>query len=340
VLAVYAAVVFAGCGGDGNDGAASGPRCSSIPTRFVDFDALATTLNASGISASFVAVNTTDVFFAFAGSLMRAPLRGGTPVALAPVDLGYEGALLVTSMGVVFKLRAADHPGIGRVSIVGGTPVTLATTSAEPGPIATDGSTVYFADGTSIRSVPLAGGVTRTLTVVPDASQGLTSAEVEPVTGLAVVGSRLVITETSGTVASVPLTGGTPQTLAISQDNASFPMACGTDTCWWTGPTPSSGSGPGSIERLSLRGETTISGAPFLPWSIAFDGTSFFETVACDTCPGTLMRIPLSGGLPETMGAGGFVAVDDSCAYYSRVSGLIGNGIYSVDKSYAGPGPF
>jgi hypothetical protein len=344
VLAVCGAVVLAGCGSQGSAGgaaAASGAKCSASPKLLVDLDALVTTLHATEISSSFVAVDSTNVFFAFGGSLLRAPLRGGPPVVLAPVDPAYFGVLLVTSMGIVYELSAAGRPNgsIARVSTAGGTPVTLATTSGEPGPIATDDTSVYFADGASIESVPLTGGVApHTLAVLPD-GQGM---QVQPVTGLAVVGSQLVITEASGIVADLPLQGGSLQTLATDQANARFPMSCGSDTCWWTGPTPAGVAGtqgPGSIERLSHGSETTITGAPYLPWSLAFDGTSFFETVACDICSGTLMRIPASGNKPVTMAAGGFVAVDDTCAYYSVVSGLTGNGIYSVDKSYDGPPP-
>ena len=50
------------------------------------------------------------------------------------------------------------------------------------------------------------------------------------------------------------------------------------------GPT-----GPGFIARLSDASVTTIA-APVFPWSLAFDGSSFFETVGCDVCPETLVR--------------------------------------------------
>jgi hypothetical protein len=102
---------------------------------------------------------------------------------------------------------------------------------------------------------------------------------------------------------------------------------------------PGDGGNPGPRRHrvaLSRRERNGDPRAPFLPWSLAFDGTSFFETVACDLCPGTLMRIPASGAPPLTMAAGGFVAVDDTCAFYTRVQGVVGNGICSVDTSYAG----
>ena len=168
-------------------------------------------------------------------------------------------------------------------------------------------------------------------------------------TGLAVVGSNLVVTA-GGPVIAVPIGGGPPTTLAPQQPNAEFPMACGPDTCWWTGAPPSAfgPTGPGYIARLRAGSVTTIS-APVYPWSIAFDGSNFFETVGCDLCSGTLLRISPSGTPPVTMTSAGFVAVDDECAYLSVVEGfdlpsnadggIPGTGIYSVEKSYAEPLP-
>ncbi len=85
---------------------------------------------------------------------------------------------------------------------------------------------------------------------------------------------------------------------------------------------------------------TTVPGAPSYPWGLAFDGSSFFEAVGCDVCPGSIVRIPLSG-TPVTMTSGGFVAVDDECAYISTIEayplpdGGSGMGIFSVTKAYA-----
>ena len=88
---------------------------------------------------------------------------------------------------------------------------------------------------------------------------------------------------------------------------------------------------------------TTIS-APVFPWSLAFDGSNFFETVGCDVCSGTLVRIAPSGTPPVMVTSASFVAVDDECAYFSVVEGfglpsmadggIPGSGIYSVQKSY------
>jgi hypothetical protein len=165
---------------------------------------------------------------------------------------------------------------------------------------------------------------------------------------MAILGSNLITTANalgaapgSGEVLSLPMQGGSPVTIATQQPNAQFPMACGPDICWWTGapPNPMGPTGPGYIARLSSGNVTTISAFVY-PWSLLFDGANFFETVGCDVCPGTLVRISPSGGTPVTMADATFVAVDDQCAYFSvAVSSRLGDGIFSVDKSYVLPMP-
>jgi hypothetical protein len=149
-------------------------------------------------------------------------------------------------------------------------------------------------------------------------------------------------------VLSVPVQGGPPTSLATNQPSASFPMACGTDVCWYTGAAASAmgPTGPGFIARLAGDAVTTLSGEVY-PWSLVFDGSSFFETVGCDLCSGTLVRIPSTGAPPVKMVDAGFAAVDDECVYISVSAGfdlpsaddggIPGSGIYSVPKSYSDP---
>jgi hypothetical protein len=73
----------------------------------------------------------------------------------------------------------------------------------------------------------------------------------------------------------------------------------------------------------------TLTTLPQARWSLAFDGEDFFETVGCDICDGTLLRIPSAGGTAVQMGPGTYVAIDDTCAYWST-----SDGISSVIKSY------
>ena len=71
-----------------------------------------------------------------------------------------------------------------------------------------------------------------------------------------------------------------------------------------------------------------IADAPFFPWSLTFDGVDFFESVGCDACDGSLLRIPV-GSASVYMGEGSFAAVDDTCAYWSTSAG-----VFKALKSY------
>jgi hypothetical protein len=129
--------------------------------------------------------------------------------------------------------------------------------------------------------------------------------------GVALIGSNLIVTtygsdpSAAGAVLSVPMQGGPPTILATNQPNASFPMACGVDICWYTGAAPSAmgPSGPVHIARLAAGDMTTVLGENYA-WSLVFDGSSFFETVGCDVCPGTLVRISSAGAPPIKIGYG------------------------------------
>ena len=82
----------------------------------------------------------------------------------------------------------------------------------------------------------------------------LTSQVASAASGLAVIGSQVVMTEGNGMVVAVPVGGGPPKTLATQQPNASFPLACGSDVYWWTGAAPNPWSTTGQARsRASMR---------------------------------------------------------------------------------------
>jgi hypothetical protein len=173
--------------------------------------------------------------------------------------------------------------------------------------------------------------------------------------GLAVVGPNLVVTASadplsgSGVVYSVPKAGGNPTTLASAQTGAAYPLACGSDICWWTGITglnPAPGATSGAIARLS-GGQVTTIPAPTDPTTLSFDGTSFYQTQGGDISPGALFRVPASGGSVVPMVTAGYAALQGSCVYFSVAAGdylpsafdggIPGSGVYVVDKSYMLP---
>lgn len=313
---------------------AVGSKCGSTPRQLVDFNTLASKTNSFGIAAVQLAVDATNVYFVFGGALMRLPLRGGPATAMHSLATGViqNNDPIVTSTAILLHgiVGTASDEQILRVPLDGGPATTLATVSGRVLGFTANESTVYFVDQGGVKSVPAAGGSVQTIT---DAIPGAGS--------IALVGANLIVTANSdsdpsaGGVFSEYLQGGTPTQLA-AQQSAQFPMACGSDVCWWTGaPASAMGpTGPGFIARLENGSVVNIS-APVFPWSLVFDGSNFFETVGCDVCSGTLMRIPASGAPATAMASAGFVAVDDECVYFSVAGGL--SGIFSVAKSYADP---
>ena len=321
---------------DGGAGA-TGAACGATPTQLGDFHALAAQVGAQAVGATALAVDSTSVYFVFNDTLMSVPIGGGSVVTMlrlpVPSNQLLQLAPVVSSTNVLLNYPAANGSDMQIVSvpIQGGGPANLTTSNGPIAGFGADEQSVYFVDQDGVKSVPVAGGSVVLL------SDQITAADVTGFGGaLAVVGSNLVATSAAqgGSVVAVPLQGGTPTTLAMQQPNASFPMPCGSDTCWWTGPSPGGAAGtpgPGAIARLDPAGNvTTLPQAPFFPWSLVFDGTDFFESVGCDACDGSLVRIPAAGGPAVPMGTGSFVAVDDSCAYWSTSAG-----ISSAAKSYA-----
>jgi hypothetical protein len=350
ITAALGALVLAACKGGETDGPASnvmsatnpsGSKCGSVPAQLVDFNTLAAEAG-GGIGAMQVAVDATNIYFVFANALMRVPIRGGPVSSMLPhlpnVVQNWDPVATPTRVLLHHVVGDGTNEQVVSVPIQSGQETILATSSGSVVGLAADGDDVYFVDSAGLKSVPATGGGVQLLSNLIGSQP----------TGLAVVGPNLVVTA-GGAVVSVPIGGGPPTTLASQQPNAEFPMPCGPDTCWWTGapPSPMGPTGPGYIARLHAGSVTTIS-APVYPWSLAFDGSNFFETVGCDLCSGTLVRMAPAGTPPPvTMISASFVAVDDECAYFSVVegfdlpsdgrSGLPGTGIYSVAKSYAEP---
>ena len=193
-----------------------------------------------------------------------------------------------------------------KVSVDGGTPVTLVPNLKAPGGIAVDNTSVYWAgglsDGTwSLTKTPLVGG----------AGIALSSAfRNDPI----VVGGGRVFG--SGTdVISVPINGGPVTTLAPAHPTLSGQMSYGysvDDTyLYWVSFTA-----PSFVMKIPLGGgvATTLATLPGTGFGTAVDATSVYIATA-----GGVMKVSKSGGAPTTLAAesGAGIATDAKNVYWT-----------------------
>jgi hypothetical protein len=329
--------VVADSTGTGDGSGPSGPKCASTPTQLVNLATLAAETGANYFTGLALAVDATHLYFVYDGALMSVPLGGGPVATVARLPNNLGGPPIATSGRVVLPDPAATEAGedyrILSVPVAGGSVLTLASLPTAVSGLGVDGQTVYFIDQEGTKSVPLVGGTVGVITTQ------VTSASASG--PIAIVGGNLIVatrqqTVDGGAIESIPVDGGSPAAIATGQPNAAYPLACGADICWWTGPTPfgvAGTSGAGNVARLQADGGImTVPGAPYIPSSFLFDGTNFFETVLLEGLGGPLLRIPASGDPVVTIAnEASHVAVDDTCVYYSTISG-----IYSLVKTHAG----
>jgi hypothetical protein len=353
---VMQAVGDAGSTADAQSGAqqASVSKCGPTPTQLVDFKALAAQVGPDRDEARALAVDGANVYFLFAGNLMRVPIRGGpaSPVFSLQLDAGQPlatdesgDAPIITPTTILLHNSAnVVEQTILAVPIQGGNATTLATSNGFVSSFVADENNVYFSDSTGVKSVPIAGGDVQVLT-----DGGSTE-----LPGLAVVGSNLIVAAPPG-LFSIPAAGGPQTVLAIGDPQ--FPFPCNSDICWVNySPIPMSGDSNFDIMRLSDAGVTTLALGPMGTWagtflSIAFDGSDFLATVGCGgeiprpgPCSVPMLRIPASGAPPVQLLPALFLTLDDDCIYFSVAGagtsmpyyggGILSDGIYSVDKSY------
>jgi hypothetical protein len=262
---------------------------------------------------------------------------GGTPSLVVPFTGEISEHFFTTKDAVIFaaSTKKGEAPSgssyIFSVPFKGGSTTTLATTTGLAGYLATDGTSVYFADDDGTKSVPLAGGSVTKITSLSDFS-------------FVPVGTNLILADFQGeTLLSVPLAGGSTTTLASGQDGPIYPLACGDSICWMSAghityndadePSPPVGT---LEQRAPDAAVSALSTSVNLgdPFSFVFDGSFFYVLGGDDGMAVT--KVPAAGGTPQVMAAGSpgsGLAMDEACLYWADQMG----GIYSLAKSATGP---
>jgi hypothetical protein len=280
----------------------------------------------------------------------RCPLASCEPGAAETIhttlSAGMYGNMALTADRVVFGMRRYALAGDVIVSVPksGGDATDVATLSSLALAVATDSSSVYWLDESSLNRVALSGGpVTRLV-------QGL----VEPAS-LVIDGDRVVWTEarwsSPGVVGTVPVSGGA---VTLLVDDAASPRylvraADGTMIYAEAGGVAGAGNGPASDLSMHgsyaywLEGLGDLLRVPVTGGSVStLAKVGLAETLIVDDLyayaldRGGLLRIPVAGGVPVSIGWGGslgWAALDQDV---ERVYVLTVGGIQAILKSGEG----
>jgi von Willebrand factor type D domain/Bacterial Ig-like domain (group 2) len=278
------------------------------------------------VAATTVAVDATSVYWTANGgfgTIMKAPLGGGTPTTLfgGYSSPGFQDsrafplAMAVDATSVYWTNGGGD---VLKIPIAGGNRVTsLAFGQTDAAGLAVDATSVYWTNGGygTVMKVPIAGG---TLTTLASGQYGPAA--------LAVDATCVYWTNNDNTVMKVPIAGGTPTTLASGPSSGPLPDAIAVDatSVYWTTSqsylTPAGTySAVGAVMKVPIAGGTPTTLASGQGGSaIAIDATSVYWT---NYLGGTVMKVPIAGGTPTTLASGQdsyAIAVDATSVYWTN----------------------
>jgi hypothetical protein len=330
-----AAIAVIGCG---RDLTAGNGRCGPTPQLLVAASAFPVDA-AVGITQSSVTgmvLDGSDLYFAVnptltpgtpatatgPGAVMHVSTYGGSPTQLAG---GYAFRVPTLTSTSVILGEMGVYPSTSEVDIAtvprsGGAQTTLATFDSVLflSPVS-DGTSVFFSDGTGVESVPFA-----------PPSPPVTPTRLSPAypSNIGVFGQSLLMLMPDGEVLSLPIGAADAGTISMLGVGAtSVPQTlipCGNDACWL--------GGDGEIDQMdpatgAVTLAITLTGSVAQPLGLVYDGATFF-VVGQNNASATsaaIVSVPGSGGAQNVVAilpAPGPIAVDDACVYFSTSTGI------------------
>jgi hypothetical protein len=224
-----------------------------------------------------------------------------------------------------------SDPADGSDTIDAGFPGRVPTTLAsmqEPVAMAVDAENVYWTNSDfgdlTVRKVPIAGGPATILASYQHA--GPIAVDSTSVYFASFVPGSPGGAKGTSALRKVPLGGGATVTLA-SEPGCAFAIAVDATNLYWLDDTDCAGV-QGTIKKLPLNGGavTTLASSQAFPSHIAVDATNVYWTSCCPYSPpgaacqdGGVMKVPIAGGTPTTLVAGGEawgIAVDATSLYW------------------------
>lgn len=264
----------------------------------------------TGMPIIALKANASDVFWLennFPGdtSTIRSIPRGGGPVTVRVDGIRTRAWTFAVSDASAFYLGAnfPETDDLVEVPLAGGPRTVLATLDYPPIDLAADASALYWIDSTAVRALPF-GGAPQTLATITR----------RPL-ALYLQGPRLWWTETTGdahgetgAVKSVLTTGG-GEDVFVDGGDAPRRLAFTPTWVYWT-----EGGGIGLVEGFGRIARAPVGGGPAttVRSGISDDAPRFVlnGTDALIADKFRIERVPLSGGISETVVKGDFYIAD------------------------------
>ncbi len=301
---VFIAALFAGaagCSSKTNSSAATGPVVDAGPADGPEGNGYTLKRLATGLgSPSALAVDSSHAYLLVSypqPSITRVPFDGGPATSIAsspePSDLAID------STNVYWTDEAFDGGAVLSIAKTGGAISTLASGLLSPGPIAVQGSALYWTSAPS-GGVPCDAGCAPSLLTMATAGGTVSTLYAGPASSFpdAIVahGSSVYLSTSDGRIVEVPDDGGASKLLRYEVTTNEGIAADDTDVYWvdTAGNVMKIPLDGGSAEVLAYSQQTG---------SIAVDSTGvYWPNSAGGT--GTLMMVHPDGGTPVTLATG------------------------------------